>query len=272
MRPLTLVGRPRYGPLEGLAQGGYSVRHSGKVAIVTGAASGIGQATVMCLAREGARVVGCDIHPQGLESTRARLEEEGLTATLVVADVTRQQDVDRVVAQAERVDILANVAGIMDFFLPLHELDDETWHRVLSVNLEGVMRMTRAVLGRMREVGGGAIVTVGSKASFSGGASGAAYAASKHGIIGLVRHVAYFYAPFGIRCNAVLPGPVETGIGATSMPKSPWAMERVRLAMATMPQPARPEAIASIISWLASEEASFVNGALVQADGGWSAA
>ncbi|WP_324668033.1 SDR family NAD(P)-dependent oxidoreductase [Geochorda subterranea] len=246
--------------------------HSGKVAIVTGAGSGIGQATVLRLAREGARVVGCDVNPQGLAATRAKLEEAQLSATLLVADVARQEDVERVVAEAGRVDILANVAGIMDFFLPLDELDDATWQRVLSVNLDGVMRMTRAVLPRMREAGGGAIVTVASKASFSGGVSGAAYAASKHGVIGLVRHVAYFYGPLGIRSNAVLPGPVETGIGATAMPKSPWALERAKLAMATMPKSARPEEIAAIISWIASDEASFLNGALVTADGGWSAA
>ena len=248
------------------------MRHDGRVAIVSGAGSGSGQATVLRLAREGARVIGCDIHAGGLEVTRGLLQSEGLKAVLLQADVTRQEDVERVVARAARVDILANVAGIMDFFLPLDELDDGTWQRVLAVNLEGVMRMTRAVLPRMRATGGGSIVTVGSKASFAGGASGAAYAASKHGIIGLVRHVAYFYAPFGIRSNAVLPGPVETGIGATSAPRSPWAMERARLAMATMPPPASPDAIAAVISWVASEEAAFLNGALIQADGGWSAA
>ncbi|HEY8425347.1 MAG TPA: SDR family oxidoreductase [Limnochordales bacterium] len=248
------------------------MRHSGKVAIVTGAASGIGQATVIRLAQEGARVVGCDINPQGLDTTRARLEQAGLSARLVVADVTVQEDVDRVVSEAERIDILANVAGIMDFFLPLDEMDDETWQRVLAVNLVGVMRMTRATLRRMRAQGGGAIVTVASKASDSGAVSGAAYAASKHGVIGLVRHVAYFYGPFGIRSNAVLAGPVETGIGATAIPKSPWAMERAKLAMATMPKAAKPEALAAVISWLASDEASFLNGALVHADGGWCAA
>ncbi len=248
------------------------MRHRGKIAIVTGAGSGIGQATVIRLAQEGAQVVGCDINPQALESTRAKLDGLGLSATLVVADVTRQEDVERVVAQAERVDILANVAGIMDFFLPLEEMDDETWNRVLGVNLVGVMRMTRAVLPRMRAAGGGAIVTVASKASISAGVAGAAYTASKHGVVGLVKHVAYFYAPFGVRSNAVLPGPVETGIAATSIPKSAWAMERAKLAMATMPKPAKPEEIAAVISWLASDEASYLNGALVLADGGWSAA
>ncbi len=154
----------------------------------------------------------------------------------------------------------------------LDEVDDETWNRVLDVNLTGVMRLTRAVIPIMKEHGGGAIVTVASKASLGAGASGVAYAASKHGVIGLVKSVAYFYGPDRIRSNAVLPGPVETGIGATASPASDWAMQRAMLSMATMAAPAQPDQISSGVSWLASDEASNVNGALVSDDGGWSTA
>ncbi|HEX6263037.1 MAG TPA: SDR family oxidoreductase, partial [Actinomycetota bacterium] len=190
-----------------------SSRHTERIAIVTGAGSGIGRATVLRLAQEGARVVGCDVVEPALAETKEILDQAGLSAELVSGDVTRQEDVDRIVdAAGERVDVLANVAGIMDHFLPLGEVDDETWDRVLAVNLTGVMRLSRAVLPSMLEAGGGSIVTVASKASLGAGASGVAYAASKHGVIGLVKSIAYFYGPRGIRSNAVLPGPVETGI------------------------------------------------------------
>lgn len=251
-----------------------TTRHANRIALVTGAGSGIGRATVLRFAQEGAAVIGCDISSDGLDGTRRALDVLGASAELDIADVTQQGDVDRLVAAAgPRIDVLANVAGIMDHFLPLGEVDDATWDRVLDVNLNGVMRLSRAVLPIMEQSGGGAIVTVASKASVGAGVAGVAYATSKHAVIGLVQSIAYYYAPHGIRANAVLPGAVETGIGTTAAPAVAWAMERAQLAMATMPPvPAQPDAIAAVISWLASEEASNVNGALVSADGGWSAA
>lgn len=250
-----------------------ATRHEGKTAIVTGAASGIGRATVLRLVAEGARVVALDVNQDGLDATRAELSPAGSDDDFLRADVTEQVDIRRVVERAgDRIDILANVAGIMDHFIPLGELDDDTWDRVISVNLSGVMRLTRAVLPLMQSAGSGAIVTVASKASLSAGSSGVAYTSSKHGVIGLVKHVAYFYGPAGIRSNAVLPGAVETGIGATAEPRSDWAIQRAQLSMATMGTPAQPDQIAAAVSWLASDEASNINGAVLTADGGWSTA
>jgi NAD(P)-dependent dehydrogenase (short-subunit alcohol dehydrogenase family) len=248
-------------------------RHTDKVAIVTGAASGIGRATALRLAEEGAHVIGCDVNAPALEDARAQFAAAGLHATLVTADISRQDEVERLVqASGPRIDILANVAGIMDHFVPLGELDDATWTHVLDVNLTGVMRLSRAVLPVMEAAGGGSIVTVASEASLGAGCAGATYTTSKHAVIGLVKHIAYFYGPKHIRSNAVLPGAVNTGIGATADPRSGWAMERAMLAMATMPEAAEPDQIATLISWLASDEASNVNGACVTADGGWAAA
>lgn len=217
--------------------------------------------------------MACDVAEEGLASLRGELADLGATSEVLRADVMEQVDVDAVVAACGgRIDVLANVAGIMDHFLPLGEVDDATWDRVMAVNVTGVMRLTRAMLPVMQAAGAGAIATVASEASLGAGAAGMAYTTSKHAVIGIVRHVAYFYGPSGIRSNAVLPGPVETGIGATAAPKSAWAIERAQLKMATMGRTAQPDEIASVISWLASDEASNVNGALVVADGGWSAA
>ena len=250
-----------------------TTRHQGKVAIVTGAANGIGRATVLRLASEGATVIGCDVNAAALSETEQLLTEAGKTAQLVVADISRQEDVDRVVAAAgPTIDILANIAGIMDNFVPLGELDDALWEHVMGVNVTGVMRLTRAVLPTMEAAGHGAIVTVASKASLGAGAAGVSYTTSKHAVIGLIKSVAYFYGGKGIRSNAVLPGGVMTAIGATSNPLVPWAMERARLSMATMSRIADPDEIATVISWLASDEASNVNGAVVSADGGWATA
>jgi NAD(P)-dependent dehydrogenase (short-subunit alcohol dehydrogenase family) len=249
-------------------------RHSGKIALITGAGNGIGRATALRFAQEGAEVIGCDINAATLEETAAALEAAGMHAKLITADITSQDDVEALVAASgPRVDVLANVAGIMDFFVPLGDLDDATWHRVLDVNLTGVMRLSRAVLPLMQQAGGGAIVTVASEASLGAGCAGVTYTTSKHAVIGLVKHIAYFYGPERIRSNAVLPGAVATAIGTTATPRVPWAMERASLAMATMPpEPADPDQIATLISWLASDEASNVNGACVTADGGWAAA
>jgi NAD(P)-dependent dehydrogenase (short-subunit alcohol dehydrogenase family) len=250
-----------------------SSRHEGRVIIVTGAGSGIGQATVLRLVGEGARVIGCDISEEGLAATSALLGDLTPGVTLLQGDITDQGFVDSVVGAAgDRIDMLANIAGIMDHFVPLGDLDDALWDRVIGVNLTAVMRMTRAVLPVMRSAGSGSIVTVASKASMSGGASGVAYAASKHGVLGIVRHVAYFYGPDGIRSNAVLPGGVDTGIGTTAAATFPWTMERAMLALAAMPGMASADQIASAVSWIGSDEAANVNGAVLTSDGGWSSA
>jgi NAD(P)-dependent dehydrogenase (short-subunit alcohol dehydrogenase family) len=249
-------------------------RHTDKVVVVTGAGNGIGRATALRFAREGARVVGCDVNADALSATRTLFNEERLVGEFVVADVTSEADVARVMAAAgARVDVVANVAGVMDHFIPLGELDDATWHRVMDINVTGVMRLSRAVIRLMESTGGCSIVTVASEASLGAGAAGVTYTTSKHAVIGLVRSMAFFYGPKGIRANAVLPGAVATEIGASAAPTVPWAMERAMAKLASMPPtPAQPDQIAAVISWLACDEASNVNGAIVTADGGWSTA
>ncbi|MET7401980.1 SDR family oxidoreductase [Dactylosporangium sp. NPDC005572] len=248
-------------------------RYTGRVALVTGAGSGIGQATILRLAREGARVVGCDVDAAGLEATGKLLAAERYDADLLNADITVQGDVDRVVAALPGgfVDVLANVAGIMDYFLPVTELDDETWDRVIAVNLTGPMRLCRAVVPAMRGNGEGAIVNVSSIGGLTGSVAGTAYASAKHGLIGLTRSLAYLYGPDGIRTNAVCPGGVRTNIGRTASPRSDWAFKRFEQSFNRASRTAEPDEIAALIAWLGSAEARNVNGAVITSDGGWTA-
>lgn len=244
-------------------------RFDGRTVIVTGAGSGIGRATALRLAREGATVVATDV----VESRLTELVEEnpGLTFVTVPGDISAQEVVDRVVAAAGgRVDGLANVAGIMDAFLPPAEVDDETWERVLRINLTAPMRTTRAVLPLMLAAGKGAIVNVSSEASLRASASGVAYTASKHAVNGLTKATAVFYKGDGVRCNAVAPGAVATNIEAPFHSAHAGAVLGPFM-QAMVTSVAEPDQLAALITWLLSDDASNVNGAVIPCDGGWSA-
>jgi NAD(P)-dependent dehydrogenase (short-subunit alcohol dehydrogenase family) len=242
---------------------------------VTGGASGIGRATVLRLVHDGYRVTTCDVDQGGLDSLCAELASDDLECLALVADLREQAGVDEVVENAVTahgpVQALANVAGVMDWFLPAHEVDDATWFGVMGVNIDAPMRLCRAVLPMMVEAGGGAIVNVGSFAGHRGGGSGLAYTVSKHALTGLTRNIAWTYAKRGVRCNMVMPGLVKTNIGRTGEPRSPWGYERLGPIHAAAPRMARSHEIASVIAWLCSTESAALNGAEIEADGGWSA-
>lgn len=244
-------------------------RFAGRTAIVTGAGSGIGRATALRLAREGARVIASDVSQERLDQLVA--EHGDLPLVPVPGDIAAEESVrDLVAAAGDRIDVLVNNVGIMDGFLPPAEMDDETWDRVLAVNLTATMRTTRAVLPHMLAAGRGAIVNVSSEAGFRASASGVAYAASKAAVNSLTRSTALFYRPQGIRCNAVAPGPVATAIAA------PWRSSLAGqilapIMQATIPPIATPEQLAAAITWLASDDANNVNGVVLPSDGGWSA-
>jgi NAD(P)-dependent dehydrogenase (short-subunit alcohol dehydrogenase family) len=248
-----------------------TARHDGTVALVTGAASGIGRATAVRLAGEGATVVATD----GNDLALNELAGEAPSIVTVAGDLLDTAFIDDLVAAAEGVGpvgVLANVAGIMDHFVPVTELDDDLWHKVLGVNLTAPMQLCRAMIPLMAGRGGGAIVNVASVAGLGGSGAGAAYVSSKHAVIGLTKNIAFTYGPQGIRCNAVCPGDTETNIGATAAPTSDWAFERQLAGIALSPRKAQPDEIAAAISWLASSEASNVNGIAMSVDGGWKSA
>src|SRR5690606_28704399 len=188
----------------------------------------------------------------------------------VAGDLTQQEAIDRVVAAAgDRIDGLANVAGINDDFSPAGETPDAVWDRVIAINLTAPFKLMRAVLPVMEAAGRGAILNVSSEAGLRGNASGNAYTASKHGIIGVTRSAAFMYGQKGIRVNAVAPGGVATGI-----PFPPHVSEvgsaRLQPFQSQIPTVALPEHLAAAISFLLSDDSVNINGVVLASDGGWS--
>lgn len=243
-------------------------RFSGKTIIVTGAGSGIGRATASRVAREGGRVVAVDVSQERLDEFAA--DHTGAEIVTLVADITDDAKVAEIVAAAgDRIDGLANIAGIMDDMTPIGELTDAVWKRVFAVNVDGTMKLMRAVVPVMLARGTGSIVNTASEAALRGSAAGVAYTASKHAVVGLTKSTAFMYGPSGLRVNAVAPGPTITNIEATFA--SPLGAERVRQAMAILPDAAEAEALAASITFLLSDDGVNINGVVLASDGGWSA-
>ena len=187
------------------------MRLKDKTALVTGAASGNGRAIATLFAQEGAKVVLADINKEGVEQVTADLQQKGCEVLSVVIDVTKESDIERMVSTAisafGRLDILINNTGIFDMLVPVADTDDALWEKVLSINLTAPMRAIRYTIPIFKEQGGGVIVNTASIAGLTGArGGGAAYVASKHGLVGLTKHVAFCYKEWNIRCNAVAPG------------------------------------------------------------------
>ncbi|MGO1319111.1 MAG: SDR family NAD(P)-dependent oxidoreductase [Galactobacter sp.] len=245
-----------------------SGRFGGQTVVVTGAASGIGLATASRIAREGGRVVAVDVSAEKLQAFAASLPDAEIIP--VVGDITKQESVDAIVAAAgERIDALANVAGVNDDFSPLHETSDAMWDRVIGINLTGAFKLSRAVIPAMIAAGAGRIVNVASEAGLRGNASGNAYTTSKHAVIGMTRSAAFTYGPQGLRVNAVAPGGVATGI---PFPPNVSEAGSARLApfQSAIPTLATAEQLAASITFLLSEDSVNINGQVLASDGGWS--
>jgi NAD(P)-dependent dehydrogenase (short-subunit alcohol dehydrogenase family) len=246
-----------------------------KVAIVTGAASGMGEAIALLFAREGAKVIVSDINLKGAERVVQEIKDGGGEATAILTDVSKQEDVDKmieaVVSNYGTLDILVNNAGIMDNFMPAGEVSDRLWDKVFAVNVKGPMMAIRKALGIFADKESGNIINIASLGGIRGSRAGAAYTASKHAIVGLTKNVGFQYAKKGIRCNAIAPGAVETSIGDTITEPSQFGMERATLGQNLNPRAGKSEEIAAVALFLASQDSSFVNGAVVIADGGWGA-
>ncbi len=247
----------------------------GKVAVVTGSASGIGKAIAILFARQGASIIISDLNEAGAKEVAKEIEAAGGKATAVVTNVTKQADIDNMIDTAVNtygaLDILVNNAGIMDNMMPAAEVTDELWEKVMAINTTSMMRATRKALSIFLEQERGVIVNTASAAGLYGSRAGAAYTASKHAVIGYTKNVGFQYAEKGIRCNAIAPGGVNTNIGTTMAEPNTFGMARAMSGADNNPRSGEPEEIARVALFLASEDASFVNGVVIKADAGWTA-
>lgn len=223
-------------------------------------------------AAEGDRIVATDLRTDRLEETIEALRASGAEVVGSAGDVSAAADADRFVAAAGEwggVDVLCNNAGVMDRHLGAHEVDEATWDRILAINLKGPYLMAHRVLPGMLTRGRGTIVNTASVAGIRGGRAGAAYTASKHGLIGLTSNIAAFYGRDGIRCAAICPGGVMTNIMDAG--ESSEMGRRLYEGQAYRPPPVSPEKIASVAVFLASDAAAYINGAAIVVDGGMTA-
>jgi len=248
-----------------------------KVAVITGAGSGMGKEMALLFGREGAKLVLADISQASLDQVVAEVNQNGGNAVGVAANVAKEEDVQNMIETAVKtfgsLDVLVNNAGIMDKMTPVTDLTDELWERVIAVNTTGPMRAIRKALPIMIEQGKGVIVNTASIGGLYGSRAGAAYTASKHAVIGLTKNVGFQYADAGIRCNAIAPGGVETNIMADAGDMNPESrgLSKAMSGAGFNPRNGKPEEIAKIALFLASDDSSFVNGTVITADAGWTA-
>ncbi|EMD88499.1 hypothetical protein COCC4DRAFT_155369 [Bipolaris maydis ATCC 48331] len=248
---------------------------TGKVAIVSGCASGIGLATTRLLLSFGAKVFGVDVNNADLIHSAFTFHRCDITSSVGVLEAIQHC----LELYGARIDILANVAEVMDAFSSADTVTESEWHRVLSINLTACMYLTKAVLPHMLPYTSGAIVNVGSRASLGGGAAGIAYTASKHGLIGLTKNIAWRFHKQGIRCNAVCPGNTQSNIAQSMhMNELDQAAYKVAIPVLDLHAPSssfqaviKAEEVANVVVFLASDMSVMVNGAVIPVDNAWSA-
>ncbi|MFK7896324.1 MAG: SDR family NAD(P)-dependent oxidoreductase [Myxococcota bacterium] len=245
-------------------------RFAGKRALVTGAASGIGRATALRLAQEGAQVFCVDIAAEAAQKTAQDIEEAGGKAGSAEADVANRESCDAAVAEAAKafggLDVLANIAGILR---PGHtlELPPEAFEQTISINLNGTFFMCRAALPHLLE-GGGAIVNMASAAALQGVPYNAAYCAAKAGVVGLTQSLAAEYARRDLRVNCICPGGVMTPMTQAGFPVDGLDPSLMARTAPMMPRVGTPEEIAAMVAYLASDEAGYITGSAMRIDGG----
>ena len=248
-------------------------RFENKVALVTGGSSGIGRASALAFAREGAKVVIADIAVDGGEKTAEIIREARGTAIFIRADVSKGIEVEALINKAieknGRLDFAFNNAGVpQGVRVPTADCSEEDWDRVLSVNLKGTWLCMKYEIQHMLKQRSGAIINTSSVAGLRGHKNRPAYAASKHGVIGLTRTAAIEYAQSGIRINAVCPGWIHTPMVETAISQDP-TLEDQMVGMIPLMRAGTAEEVAETVVWLCSDAASFITGQCIVVDGGY---
>ncbi|RDK10105.1 glucose 1-dehydrogenase [Cupriavidus lacunae] len=252
------------------------MRLKDKVAIVTGASSGLGQAMALRFAREGARVLAVARRADKLEEIAARAADYPGGVVPFRGDMRDKDDIRRMVAVAVerfgRLDVLVNNAGINDDFSAVADMKEELWHDVFALNLDAAFLACKFAVPHLIERRGN-IINIASIGGTEYGRSGVAYTASKHALVAMTKHTAFNYAPTGLRCNVICPGPVETPMVQAAMEQAASmnrdGARRANSGMKNLVRIGEPEEISNIACFLASDEASLLNGAVVVADAGW---
>jgi NAD(P)-dependent dehydrogenase (short-subunit alcohol dehydrogenase family) len=253
------------------------MRLKGKVIVITGGGGGMGRAIATVFAAEGAHLMLGEWNEESLSETLDEIRRLGGKAGGVRGNVAVQADaeglIEAAVSHYGRIDVLVNNAGVIDTNQGVGELTDEIWERVIGINLNGPMYTSRKAVQHMLRQGGGNIINIASAAGLGGGSAGAAYTASKHALVGLTRNTAWTYTNKNIRCNAICPGGVVTGMHKNmDMSKAdPLGLERNMLYWGTMPRTLQPEEIAKLALFLASDDSSCISGDIICADYGWRA-
>jgi len=245
-------------------------RFEGKTAFITGAASGIGRATAIAFASEGARVAITDSNEAALQETATHVNASGADVLAIPCDVSKPDDVEAAVARTVetfgRIDCAFNNAGVENKATPLAEIEIAEWDRILNINLRGTFVCMKHELAQMLEQGGGVIVNTSSGAGIRGVAGGSAYAASKHAIIGMTKSAALDYAKSNVRVNAVLPGNIATPM----MDRFTGGDVQKAVDLEPVGRLGKPEEIAEAVLWMCSDLGGFVTGSSIVVDGGWS--
>lgn len=249
-----------------------------KVAIVTGAASGIGKAIVQSLVAEECNVIAADNNQERLSELPLSLPSQSThQLQTCLTDMSNEDQIEHMISTAlthyGKLDILINNAGIMDHFEAVGDISNLQWEKIIKVNLEGPMKAMRSACRLFLKQGNGVILNIASIGGLYGCRAGAAYTTSKHGLIGLTKNTGYFYAKDGIRCNAIAPGAVTTNIleGFNLDTLSPKIKERIMGGTQTNPRYGEASEIAKAAVFLVSDQSSFINGAILTIDGGWTA-
>lgn len=248
----------------------------GKIAVITGAGSGMGEAIARLFAEKGTYVVVADLNADSVNKVATDLESKGMPALGILADVSKKEDLNnlmnKAIAKFGTVDILVNNAGILDSFMTVGDLDVKLWEKVMDVNVKGPTMLSQLAINHwIEKKKPGVIINTASVGGMFGARGGVSYVTSKHAIIGLTKNIASVYREDNIRAIAVAPGDIKTNIGNTLKNPNEKGMKALLQYVSSGPT-GSPEDVANVITFLASDEAKFVNGTVITVDGGWTGA